>query len=173
MNRVENPKYLLPLFFAIGILIGFFLILTKEEEDNFIAFDLPKDAQFISLQEGKILPLSFIEDDLYAINIFATWCESCVKEYPLIEELSGKIPIYGLNYNDSIEDMKEFFAQNGNCYKDIFLDPHGEAMRFFGTSLIPEIFIISNGKVIYRITGKLTEEIISKKILPRISKKSK
>jgi DsbE subfamily thiol:disulfide oxidoreductase len=172
MRRVENPKYLLPLFFTAGILIGLFLILNKEEEDNFIAFDLPKEAQFISLKDGKITPLSFIKDDLYAINIFATWCESCVKEYPLIQELSKKIPIYGLNYNDSVEDMKEFFTRYTNCYKDILLDPHGEAMRVFGTSLIPEILIISGDKVIYRVVGKLTEEIINKKIIPKITKKS-
>ena len=170
MKRIENSKYLLLLFFTIGILIGLFLILNQEHEEDFISFDLPKDAQFISLKEGKIIPITHIQEELYAINIFATWCESCTKEYPVIKELSQKLPIYGINYNDSLEDMKEFFVMNGNCYKDIFLDPNGEAMKFFGTSLIPEIFIISKGKVIYRHVGKLTNEIINHKILPKIQK---
>jgi hypothetical protein len=43
-------------------------------------------------------------------------------------------------------------------------------MKFFGTSLIPEIFIISKGKVIYRHVGKLTEEIINHKVLPKIQR---
>ena len=171
MKRIKSQKYSLILFFIIGILIGLtILIFTPKEEEAFTAFDVPSDAQFVSFNEGKVVPLSFVKDEIYVLNMFATWCESCVKEYPEIGELSKYVPVYGVSINDSMDDMKEFLAKKGNHYQDVLLDGNGDAMRFFGTDWIPELFLVKNGRVIYRVTGKLTKEILHQKLLPKVSR---
>lgn len=105
------------------------------------------------------------------INIFASWCVSCLAEHPILTELSEKniIPIYGIAWKDKKEDLLNWLSRHGNPYNKIGADYEGKVVISFGITGAPETFLIDkDGIVILRIAGPLTQEIVKNEILPRI-----
>ena len=105
----------------------------------------------------------FAENKYYIVNIWASWCVPCIKEHPLLMELSTNhsIKIIGLNYRDNLNNAKKFINEFGNPYTQILIDSDGTLGVEFGAYGVPETLIIDkNKKIIKKFVGPINEEIV-------------
>ena len=105
----------------------------------------------------------FEENKYFIVNIWASWCVPCIKEHPLLMELSKNqsIKLIGLNYRDNLNNAKNFINELGNPYSQILIDSDGTLGVEFGAYGVPETFIIDkNKKIIKKFVGPINEEIV-------------
>jgi len=77
------------------------------------------------------------------INFFASWCVPCIAEARKLAELKRQgVPIVGIAVRDRPEDVAAFLARNGDPYRDIGSDPQSKVQIAFGSSGVPETFVV-------------------------------
>lgn len=105
------------------------------------------------------------------LNIWATWCNACQIEHPLLMDLAKdtEIQLYGLNYKDDRNNASQYLIKEGNPYQKIIYDPEGKLAIQFGVYATPESFLIDKkGLIRYRYVGPLTLELLENDLIPRI-----
>jgi cytochrome c biogenesis protein CcmG, thiol:disulfide interchange protein DsbE len=139
-----------------------------------------------STREGGIVPAmqvtafdgepGFTQEDLKnggvkLVNFWASWCAPCRAEHPLLERLSEEgVQINGINYKDDPANAKRFLAQLGNPYAALMADADGRTGLEWGLYGVPETFVIaSDGTVVKRFAGPITEGILESIIRPAIA----
>ena len=167
---MKKKILLLPLglFLLILLTFAYLLVIDRNPQEipsnlinkkipNFEANSLFKDEKFIFSQELK--------SEIVLINFFATWCKPCRDEHSYIKKFSEqkKIRVIGINYKDNPEKTIKWLNDLGNPYSDVLLDKKGKIAIDWGVYGIPETFIInSEGMIIHRQAGPITEEIYNK-----------
>ena len=126
----------------------------------------PSDTSVHSTMVGKPVPgfpkvtatptkMDFSSSDLargqpHLVNFFASWCVPCIGEAKVLEDLKGRgVPIYGIAVRDRPGELAEFLEHNGDPYQLITSDPQIDVQIEFGSSGVPESFIV-DGKGIIR-----------------------
>lgn len=85
----------------------------------------------------------------HLVNFFASWCVPCISEAKVLEQLKVKgISIYGIAVRDRPDDLADFLARNGDPYQLITADPQSNLQIEFGSSGVPESFIVDGKGVI-------------------------
>ncbi|MBU1357011.1 MAG: TlpA family protein disulfide reductase [Candidatus Edwardsbacteria bacterium] len=94
------------------------------------------------------------------ISFWATWCHPCQDELRQIQKMHEEFADSGLSFFaisiDGTKDRNRVKAliRGKNFTLPVLLDPEQEAMRSFGLTEVPGLFIVSpQGKLIYRHTG--------------------
>jgi cytochrome c biogenesis protein CcmG/thiol:disulfide interchange protein DsbE len=103
------------------------------------------------------------------LNVFASWCVPCLEEHPMLMALSKEpgLRVYGINYKDDPASARRFLGRHGNPYTRVGTDDSGRTAIDFGVYGVPETYVVTgDGEIAYRHVGPLTEEAITKKILP-------
>ncbi len=159
-------KLLLWLPFIIGILLfAMFYLGLKNPTDRIIASnvvgqDLP---QFDAAPAMPGLPgaasADFRDGKPRLLNVFASWCIPCVREIPMLMRLQAQgVEIAGVAVHDTSPAIAEFLARNGNPYSRIGLDEGGRAQMEFGSSGVPETFVIDGkGRIVHQHIGVVTD----------------
>ena len=84
------------------------------------------------------------------LNFWASWCTSCVKELPILEELKNKNPdvlFVGVNAGDSKRKIKKFLKRYSFSYL-ILEDKSKEFSKSVGVLNLPQTWVISNDRVV-------------------------
>tara|TARA_Y100000590_G_scaffold456828_1_gene608193 strand:- start:912 stop:1433 length:522 start_codon:yes stop_codon:yes gene_type:complete len=106
----------------------------------------------------------FIENKIYLLNIWSSWCVPCIAEHEILMKLS-KIPtidIIGLNYKDNTVNAKKFINDLGNPYSEILTDIDGTISIELGAYGVPETFVINKKKIVLKkFIGPLTNESLN------------
>ncbi len=94
------------------------------------------------------------------VNFWASWCAPCLSEHPLLMALSERYPgrLYGVVFDDSEANAREFLARHGNPFDVIAMDPSGQGALEFGHTGVPETFVISGGEITLHLRGQLTPD---------------
>ena len=103
------------------------------------------------------------------VNVWASWCDPCKAEHPLVEQLarSGLATVYGLNYKDEPSDALRWLADLGNPYTEIGADRNGRVGIDWGVYGVPETFIVDReGRIRHKHVGPMTAEAIDGEIEP-------
>lgn len=105
------------------------------------------------------------------VNYWASWCVPCRVEHPNITALAELgVPIYGINYKDTIAHGQAFLRELGNPYRAIGRDKGNTAVEW-GVYGVPETYVIDgNGIVQLRHAGPVTKRVLHDKILPLIER---
>jgi len=119
------------------------------------AFRLPvlgHDGQQVSLSSYRGRPL--------IINFFASWCEPCQKETPLLAKFygtgKGKVALVGLDENDVIGNATSFTRTEGVGYP-VGWDPGGSAATSYGVAALPQTFFLNaRHQIVHRVFGAVT-----------------
>ena len=164
-------KWLLWLPFAIGlVLFTVFYLGLRNPGDRIISSQivgglLPEfDAASVMPGQPGAASADFRDGKPRLLNIFASWCVPCVREIPTLMRLKGQgVDIVGIAVHDSAPELSRFIIENGNPYSRIGLDDGGRAQMAFGSSGVPETFVVDGrGRIVHQHIGIVTEEDIPK-----------
>lgn len=94
------------------------------------------------------------------VNFFASWCVPCIAEAPVLLDLQKRgVTIDAIALRDDPADVAEFLALHGDPFAAIGSDPVGEAQIAFGSSGVPESFIVDGRGIIrYQHIGPIAPE---------------
>lgn len=97
------------------------------------------------------------------VNFFASWCVPCIAEAPVLTELQKRgVVIDAIALRDDPAKVAEFLAENGDPFGAIGSDPLGEAQIAFGSSGVPESFIVDGKGIIrYQHIGPIEPEQVA------------
>lgn len=132
------------------------------------AFDLPQ----LQVPDARLSSRA-LHGQVWLLNVWASWCESCRDEHPLLVDLSGRriVPVYGPNYKDDRQAALGWLAGAGNPYTASIVDRSGQTGIDYGVYGVPETFVIDRtGLVRYRQAGPLTRELLDGVIVPLVRK---
>ena len=106
------------------------------------------------------------------VNVFASWCAPCHSEAPMLARLAGRpdFALYGMVQKDTPAKVRAFLAENGNPFARIGLDADGRAGIEWGVYGVPETFVIDgHGVVRARFVGEITQDVLTRQLLPAIA----
>ncbi len=168
-----------PLRFSIVLLpiiiFSFFAkVLLVEEDEKFLKFNA-KNLPFFELNDlDGVAVKSQSLDGIKLVNVWASWCITCLVEHPFLTKLSDEnIQIVGLNYKDSSEKANAWLQKNGNPYIFSIYDPRGDLAFDLGVTGAPESFLLIDNQVIAHIQGEMTQRKWETIFYPLINKARK
>jgi len=129
-------------------------------------FNLPSLAS-----EQKMLTRADLVGDVSLINVWGTWCPSCMHEHPYLMKLANQVPIIGINYKDVRVDAKNWLAKLGNPYVVNVFDEMGTLGIDLGVFGAPETYVIDRqGMVRYKHVGVVNERVWQERLKPVVER---
>lgn len=115
------------------------------------------------------LDASLFQGRVSLINVWATWCVSCLVEHPVLMQIAqAGVPIVGINYKDDAEAARTFLQNNGNPFRDIVSDNEGSLGVDLGVYGAPETYLVdAQGRIRYRSVGVLDPRAWREALKPR------
>ncbi len=161
--------FLLPFLLFIALAGVLFFALGKDPKllpaaklgKPFPEFELP------SLHEPeRILSKTQLTGEVVLVNIWATWCVSCLVEHPMLTKLAQQgVVIHGLNYKDVRPAAITFLENHGNPYDQIIFDESGDLGLDLGVYGAPETYFLDkSGLIRYRHVGVIMPDIWEHKL---------
>ncbi len=99
------------------------------------------------------------------VNFFASWCQPCLAEHPLLVEISNnsQVRVFGIAWRDSSDKTQAWLRRHGNPFFLVGIDADSKAGIEWGIAGIPETFFLDRSGVIRFVhTGPLTRESLNK-----------
>jgi cytochrome c biogenesis protein CcmG/thiol:disulfide interchange protein DsbE len=95
------------------------------------------------------------------VNFWASWCEPCRKEAPVLESVSrafrGRAHVVGVDWSDGLEGARDFAGKHGWTFP-VLRDVDGSAGALYGLRGLPTTFIVdAQGKIAQVLLGPQTE----------------
>ena len=160
------------IFTALVVLLGVGLTLNPREVPSPLIgkaappFELP-----LLEQAQKKFASRDMLGKVWLLNVWASWCEPCLQEHPVISALAKTLPapVVGLNYKDARENALPWLQRNGNPFYQTVFDGSGRIGIDYGVYGVPETYVIDKKGIIrYKRIGPVTPEIVQKKIEPLV-----
>ena len=111
-------------------------------------------------EAGNDTDLSRFKGKVTLVNLWATWCQPCIKEMPSLERLKAARESDRFTIATISEDLKgaaavePFFAKNGLAGLPHYLDPKNTLNRAFRVNGLPTSLLIDGeGREIGRFEG--------------------
>ncbi|HXF60557.1 MAG TPA: TlpA disulfide reductase family protein [Caldilineaceae bacterium] len=149
----EKPgvrRRLLPVILVLALAwIGVFYLQRQEHGTGLVGQPAPPLA--ISTFDGEPLALTDLRGQGVVVNFWASWCEPCRVEMPLLAEAAqanrGQIAFVGVNVLDSEPAARAFLAEFGVTYPN-GPDTDDRWARRFGADGVPATFFIDSEGVV-------------------------
>jgi len=114
--------------------------------------------------DGQSMQLSALDGKIRLLNFWATWCEPCRQEMPLLQEYqvrySDQVAILAINNAESDEKVAAF-VDKFNLHLPVLLDPGTKTAELYQVSGFPTtIFIDPQGIIRYRHIGVLNRDTL-------------
>jgi cytochrome c biogenesis protein CcmG, thiol:disulfide interchange protein DsbE len=115
--------------------------------------------------------LSAFRGRVVVVNLWASWCEPCRAEAPVLERWSRQIAgrgatVIGVDTFDASSDARSFIRQLHLTYL-MLRDPDGQAKRKLGVTGFPESFVVDRqGRVAAVARGPVTDAFMRSAVMP-------
>jgi cytochrome c biogenesis protein CcmG, thiol:disulfide interchange protein DsbE len=122
--------------------------------------------------DGGIFDSTMLDGRPAVVNVWASWCDPCVDEHPLLLDLErqhgDELAVVGLLYQDGPDQATRFLERYGDGGWPDLTDVDGSMALDLGVTGPPETFFVDvDGIVRYRHVGPLTADVLAEQ-LPRL-----
>jgi len=165
-------KFTIPvaIFFLLVILLGIGLTINPRLVPSpFVGKAAPPFKMAVLNQADKFYTPSDFKGQVWALNVWASWCAQCRNEHRQMFELARHLKLVGMNKEDKAADANRWLQQLGNPYGLILVDPQGMAGLDWGVYGVPETFIVDKSGIIrYKHIGPVSPVDLGQTILPLV-----
>ena len=139
--------------------------LARGELEEAPALELPK------LSGGGQAALADYRGEVVVLNFWASWCEPCREESPLLQRWHGRMAerggtVLGVDVLDVTGDAEDFIDEYGLSYP-MLKDKDGDALESFGVVAYPETFVIDrDGRIRAVRRGPVDEAFMKAEVAP-------
>lgn len=168
----------IPLVIFIGLVMVLALNLsprppTRHIPSQMTGKDLP-DFELPLLDGNGTFSNALWQGKLVVLHVFASWCVPCAQEHDVIKKLAAQnIPVYGIAWRDKAEAAKQWLLKHSSPYLAVGYDEKGRITTLLGLTGTPETMVISaQGKILLRHPSILTDDVITRDILPLFGRSS-
>lgn len=97
------------------------------------------------------------------VNFFASWCVPCIAEARTLKAIRDRgVAIEGIAIRDRGPDVARFLAENGDPYSRIGADEQSQIQIAFGSSGVPESFVVDRRGIIrYQHIGPIEDKDVA------------
>lgn len=145
---------------AIGIFLYWYASFMNRSHRSFVLVGDPAPAFSFPRLDGKMVSLADYKGKVVFVNIWATWCPPCREEMPSMEKLYKQLK--GEEFGEDFEILAVSVDSTGakdvgpfvEKYKltfPVLLDPRGTTQDIYGTTGLPESYIIGREGIIEKI----------------------
>jgi cytochrome c biogenesis protein CcmG, thiol:disulfide interchange protein DsbE len=144
--------------------------LARGEREPAPAVTLPR------LTGGGRSSLADYRGKVVVLNFWASWCEPCRQESPLLQRWHARISqrggtVLGVDVLDVTSDAVEFVRDYRLTYP-MLRDRDGETIRSFGTAAYPETFVIDRkGRVAASERGPVDDAFLRRTVIPLLEER--
>ncbi len=128
------------------------------------------------LDSSRRESLASFHGKVVIMNVFASWCTPCAAEAPVLESTERRIApdnatIVGVTYLDNSSDSAQFVRQYHISYP-VLRDVSGNFVRAFGTTGVPETFVINrSGRIAALRRFQVTSQWLDSALEPLLGHK--
>ncbi|MDH2924525.1 cytochrome c biogenesis protein CcmG/thiol:disulfide interchange protein DsbE [Nicoletella semolina] len=142
--------------------VVFFLVLQLKNPDSIAPSEdwrgkpLPTFRLPHLLDEKTIISNHSLPREPYILNVWASWCSWCIKEFPMLKQMQQQgIRIVGLTYADRPNDARQALNQWGNPFELIINDyQHAQLITALNIHSAPATYLVDqNGIIRYQQKG--------------------
>ena len=118
---------------------------------------------------GGVRSLSSLKGKVVVLNFWASWCEPCEEEAPLLERTQQQLTLHdgtvlGVTYLDASPDSESFVHRFHLTYPNL-RDDTGEFAHSYGTDQLPESFVINrNGRIVAISRGQVGPHFLERAV---------
>jgi cytochrome c biogenesis protein CcmG/thiol:disulfide interchange protein DsbE len=115
---------------------------------------------------GQHITLSQYQGKPLIVNFWASWCEPCQQETPLLASWytrqHGHVIVVGLDENDTAAGALQFAKAKGVSYP-IGVDPQLAAANAYGVTGLPQTFFLNaQHRIVDHVLGAVTQADLDK-----------
>jgi cytochrome c biogenesis protein CcmG/thiol:disulfide interchange protein DsbE len=114
--------------------------------------------------------LAALRGKVVVLNFWASWCEPCQVEAPLLERAQAQLKragatVLGVTYLDASPDSEAFVRRYRLSYPNLRDNDNGDFAHSFGTDQLPESFIVDRtGHIVAISRGEIEQGFVNKAI---------
>ena len=130
--------------------------------------NLAPDFSYVGL-DGTTHSLSELRGQGVILNFWATWCEPCRAEMPLLDSVyqefgSEGLVVLGVDVGEDVERVQQFVDELGVGFP-VALDPQQAVSRQYRVFGMPTTFFIDrNGVINYQLVGQVNRNQLNERI---------
>lgn len=141
---------------AAAAIILIFALPSYRQGEASVAGKTAEDFAFTAA--GKPSHLSDLHGKVVVVNFWASWCGPCVEELPALNRLQQYIAsrggmVLGVSIDADAAAYEKFLKDQGVAFAT-YRDPSQKIEHDYGTSMIPETYIIDRrGRIARKVIG--------------------
>lgn len=174
-------KLFIPLFLFIALALLFFGVERQVVEGEYDPKSLPSaligksfpEFALPALLSGQTVDQNIFKGKVSIVNVWATWCPTCLYEHPFLVELAARdeVSVFGINYKDDSDKARRWLADKGNPFAVNIVDTAGQLGLDLGVTGAPETFVVDQQGIVHmRYQGGLDEAIWQARFAPLIER---
>lgn len=123
--------------------------------------------------DGDHFTLADHAGEVVLVNVWASWCGPCEKEFPVLVDAARELgphglQVVGVNSGDNRDDARAFVAEHGadGLFPHVE-DPSRELAVEWGVFGLPESYVVDrDGVVRAKVVGLLTHQWVAEEVVP-------
>ena len=182
MRRALSPLPIAVVCILLGLVALLAYGLASNEPDRGVEEALGRgetepapDLELPKLDGGGTGSLADYRGKVVVLNFWASWCEPCKAESPLLERWHRRMvakggTVLGVDMLDITEDAQDFIDEYDLSYP-MLKDKDGHGIETFGVVQYPETFVIDRaGRITAVRRGPVDEQFMRTEVVPLLER---
>lgn len=170
---MKRPSAVVVLVVAgvVGLIALLAYGVASESPDKSVTGEAAPEISLPPLEGGPERSLADWRGQVVVLNYWASWCDPCREESPLLERWHKRISkrnatVLGIDVLDVTSDAQDFIDKYGLTYPQL-RDKDGSTQDDLGIVAYPETFVIDReGQIAASRRGPVDEEFLRENVTP-------